>query len=96
MLTYTDPVHGCSDEITKQMGFPDVNTFINHVCISLSLEVRFTPSDRFNSFQYLANVALARIATPEDIANMVSFLAGKDAAYITGQTITVDGGGWMD
>lgn len=45
---------------------------------------------------YLANAALPRIGTPEDIANMVSFLAGKDSAYITGQTITVDGGTWMD
>ncbi|KAG1824566.1 NAD(P)-binding protein [Suillus subaureus] len=45
---------------------------------------------------YQANAALARIGTPEDIANIVSFLAGKDSAYITGQTITVDGGSWMD
>lgn len=45
---------------------------------------------------YQANAALPRIGMPEDIANMVSFLAGKDSAYITGQTITVDGGSWMD
>lgn len=46
--------------------------------------------------QYQTNAALPRIGTPEDIANVVSFLAGKDSAYITGQTITVDGGLWMD
>ncbi|KAG2064879.1 NAD(P)-binding protein [Suillus decipiens] len=46
--------------------------------------------------QYQTQAALPRIGTPEDIANMVSFLAGKDSAYITGQTITVDGGSWMD
>lgn len=45
---------------------------------------------------YQTQAALPRIGTPEDIANMVSFLAGKDSAYITGQTITVDGGSWMD
>lgn len=45
---------------------------------------------------YQASAALPRIGTPEDIANMVSFLAGKDSAYITGQTITIDGGSWMD
>ncbi|KAG2155250.1 NAD(P)-binding protein [Suillus bovinus] len=45
---------------------------------------------------YQTNVALGRIGTPEDIANIVSFLAGKDSAFITGQTITVDGGLWMD
>ncbi|KAG2044032.1 hypothetical protein BDR03DRAFT_851209 [Suillus americanus] len=48
------------------------------------------------ALQYQANAALPRIGMPEDIANMVSFLAGKDSAYITGQTITVDGGSWMD
>ncbi|KAG2052292.1 NAD(P)-binding protein [Suillus hirtellus] len=45
---------------------------------------------------YETSVALRRIGTPEDIANAVSFLASKDSAYITGQTITVDGGSWMD
>lgn len=42
------------------------------------------------------NSALKRIGTPEDIANIVSFLAGKESGFITGQTITIDGGGWMD
>ncbi|KAG1824568.1 NAD(P)-binding protein [Suillus subaureus] len=36
------------------------------------------------------------VGTPEDIASMVSFLAGKESGFITGQTITIDGGGWMD
>jgi NAD(P)-dependent dehydrogenase (short-subunit alcohol dehydrogenase family) len=48
------------------------------------------------ALQYQTMAALPRIGMPEDIANMVSFLAGKDSAYITGQTITVDGGLWMD
>jgi NAD(P)-dependent dehydrogenase (short-subunit alcohol dehydrogenase family) len=37
-------------------------------------------------------VPLRRLAEPADIANAVSFLAGPDAAYITGQVIYVDGG----
>lgn len=35
---------------------------------------------------------LRRAAEPEDIAGVAWFLAGKDASYITGQVITVDGG----
>ncbi|KAG2346037.1 NAD(P)-binding protein [Suillus weaverae] len=42
------------------------------------------------------NSALKRVGVPEDVANMVSFLASKESAFITGQTITIDGGGWMD
>ena len=37
-------------------------------------------------------VPLRRLATPEDIAATVAFLVSDDAAYITGQTIYVDGG----
>ncbi len=33
-----------------------------------------------------------RVATTDDIANAVAFLLSDDAAYITGQTIVVDGG----
>ncbi|GAB4113044.1 MAG: 3-oxoacyl-[acyl-carrier-protein] reductase [Roseiflexaceae bacterium] len=40
----------------------------------------------------LENVPLGRLGTPEDIAGTVCFLASDAAAYITGQTITVDGG----
>ncbi|MGW1123325.1 SDR family oxidoreductase, partial [Streptomyces tanashiensis] len=39
-----------------------------------------------------ARSPLRRVGSPEDIAAVVSFLASEDAAYVTGQTIHVDGG----
>lgn len=40
----------------------------------------------------LAMVPLQRFGQPEDVAELVAFLAGERAGYITGQVITIDGG----
>jgi 3-oxoacyl-[acyl-carrier protein] reductase len=39
-----------------------------------------------------AAIPMAKLAEPEDIAKAVAFLVSDDAAYITGQTLHVDGG----
>lgn len=40
----------------------------------------------------IANIALGRLGSPQDIANAVLFLASPQANYITGQTLHVNGG----
>ncbi|MGA8210823.1 MAG: SDR family oxidoreductase [Nocardioidaceae bacterium] len=40
-------------------------------------------------------IPLGRLETPTDVAGVVAFLASPDAAYITGQSIVVDGGLWF-
>jgi 3-oxoacyl-[acyl-carrier protein] reductase len=42
--------------------------------------------------QFLEQIALGRTGTPEDVAKTVVFLASDDSAYISGQTINVNGG----
>jgi NAD(P)-dependent dehydrogenase (short-subunit alcohol dehydrogenase family) len=39
-----------------------------------------------------AEVPLGRLCPPEEIASVIGFLLSADAAYITGQTLVVDGG----
>jgi 3-oxoacyl-[acyl-carrier protein] reductase len=39
-----------------------------------------------------SEVPVGRIASPEEFAPMVTFLCGEPAGYVTGQTISVDGG----
>ncbi len=38
---------------------------------------------------------MRRLATPEDIAGAVSFLASADAGYVNGHALSVSGGGVM-
>ena len=45
--------------------------------------------------ELIESTALRRIGRPEDIATVVAFFASDDAGYVTGQTISVDGGRWM-
>lgn len=44
---------------------------------------------------WVEGIPMGRAGTGEDVAGLVSFLASEDAAYITGQTINVDGGMFM-
>ncbi len=41
---------------------------------------------------YMDTIPLKRFGTQEDIANAVAWLSGDDAAYVTGQIISVNGG----
>lgn len=40
----------------------------------------------------LERIPLGRFGAPDDVAGCVAFLCGDDGAYITGQTISIDGG----
>lgn len=41
---------------------------------------------------YAERVPLGRLATPEDVAKVISFLASEEASYLTGVVLPIDGG----
>lgn len=41
---------------------------------------------------FLPVLPMGRLGTPEDLAELICFLASEESAYITGQTISLDGG----
>jgi 3-oxoacyl-[acyl-carrier protein] reductase len=43
----------------------------------------------------LGQVPLGRLGSPEDVAHAVAFLASPEAAYVTGETLHVNGGMYM-
>jgi 3-oxoacyl-[acyl-carrier protein] reductase len=55
---------------------------------------RVLPEDQRNAM--LTQVPLGRLGESEDIAEAVLFLASNAAAYVTGETLHVNGGMLMD
>ncbi|WP_212591340.1 SDR family oxidoreductase [Brachybacterium timonense] len=60
------------------------------------IDARFaelTGAEKGETFdKYVGGIALDRPQTPEDVADLVSFLASPGSDYITGQAILTDGG----
>jgi meso-butanediol dehydrogenase/(S,S)-butanediol dehydrogenase/diacetyl reductase len=42
--------------------------------------------------QFTKNIALGRMSQPSDVAAFVSYLAGPDSDFMTGQSVLIDGG----
>ena len=51
--------------------------------------------DKNSKDEIIRGIPLNRLGSPKDISEIVAFLASNEAAYITGQTISVDGGLYM-
>jgi 3-oxoacyl-[acyl-carrier protein] reductase len=49
-----------------------------------------------NSARYVAEVPLRRLGTPQEIADVVAFVASDAARFVTGERITVNGGHTID
>ena len=45
---------------------------------------------------WVDDTPLGRLEQPEDVARVVAFLAGEDAAFLTGEAVAVNGGAYMD
>lgn len=67
---------------------------VNAVCPGY---IQTPMSEAIDSPEFIAayirdKIPLGRVGKPQDIAGVFAFLASEDAAFITGETITVDGG----
>ncbi|MCI0867390.1 MAG: SDR family oxidoreductase, partial [Chloroflexi bacterium] len=79
------------------------NILVNNVCPGSILSDRMLSNvtSRANELgipveealaQRAAETAIGRVGRPEELANLVAFLASSKSSYITGTTILVDGG----
>lgn len=82
---------GYTKALAKELGHAGIR--VNAVApglIESKMNNHITSTDRKEFVE--DHTALGRIGTPEDVANCVYFLASDQAAYITGQTVGVNGG----
>lgn len=81
---------GFAEALSKEVGLSGVR--VNCVCpgvIDTPMNSRFTDEE----IQDLKKrISLGKIGTPQNVADLVAFLASEKACYITGQAIVVDGG----
>ena len=69
------------------------NLRVNAVLPSLTntkMANNFTKKEAIN--EYINDVSLKRIAEPDEISNVITFLSSDDSSFINGQLIKVDGG----
>ena len=45
---------------------------------------------------YVAGIPLGRVGTPEEVAEVICFLASEAASFVAGETIEINGGMFMD
>ena len=88
MLTYTK-------SLAKELAAHGVR--VNGIApgvIATPYHERYSPPELWQ--KYIAAIPMGRAGTSEEIAEVIVFLASPAARYITGETIEVNGGMWMD
>ena len=60
----------------------------------MNVELRTDPKNRELLESIKGQTLMGRFGAAADIANAALFLAGETAGYVTGETLTVDGG-WL-
>jgi 3-oxoacyl-[acyl-carrier protein] reductase len=78
---------GLTKSLAKEYGKKLIN--INAIAPGF---IKTNMTDKINVDRFLDSIALDRLGAVDDVANLVCFLCSKDASYITGQVINVDGG----
>lgn len=81
---------GMTKSLAKEVGLSGIT--VNSVSPGVILTDMTSHFDEDTMNALREETPLNRIGTPEDVAGAISFLASKDADFITGQNISVNGG----
>ena len=83
-------IMGLTKSMAKELGSRNIT--VNAVAPGyITTNMTYELNDEVKE-QLKPSIPLGRLGTPDDVANLVCFLASDEAGYITGQTFNVDGG----
>ncbi len=83
---------GALNSATKSLSLELASRGITVNAIAPGIIESDMTKDTFNAEMIAQMVPMKRAGKPEEVANLVGFLASDEAAYITGQVISVNGG----
>lgn len=89
-------VHGMTTGLAREFA-PD-NITVNTVApcaVQTAILNEFLQKDPETAEKFLRVIPMGRAAKVSEVASMVAYLAGDDAAFVTGQVISVNGGSTM-
>ena len=91
-------IGGLTRHLAKEFGKD--NIYVNAVAPGITIsgsrvKALWDAKSENEKKQVLNSIPLKRLGRPEDVANVVLFLASDEASYITGATIDSNGGRWM-
>jgi 3-oxoacyl-[acyl-carrier protein] reductase len=86
-------LNGFTKSLAKEVGSRGIT--VNSVAPGFIETDMTSYLDKNSKDEIIKGIPLNRLGSPKDISEIVAFLASNEAAYITGQTISVDGGLYM-
>ena len=83
-------LNGFTKSLAKELGSRNIT--VNSVAPGFIETDMTSYLDDSAKKDVIETIPLKRLGKPEDVAELVMFLASEEASYITGQTISIDGG----
>jgi 3-oxoacyl-[acyl-carrier protein] reductase len=83
-------LNGFTKSLAKELGSRNIT--VNSVAPGFIETDMTSYLDDSAKNDLIETIPLKRLGRPEDVAELVLFLASEEASYITGQTISIDGG----
>jgi|TARA_X000000368_G_scaffold121383_1_gene95162 3-oxoacyl-[acyl-carrier protein] reductase len=83
-------LNGFTKSLAKELGSRNIT--VNSVAPGFIETDMTSYLDDSAKKDLIDTIPLKRLGRPEDVAELVLFLASEEASYITGQTISIDGG----